>query len=170
MLTLWFVPYTELSFDFMILTVFFNYFKDCTLQSQFIVIALKNRQTTFVSFYVPQQEKVTQVWNDIRNNFKSRQYQVVYNRCWLGHSRHCWYASRVKFLRLLNITCWICFYSETYISGLFCNVSPECILDLLLCQVKVLCNLKFYGLWCWPCVCHVNSLDANMALKNKQTT
>lgn len=76
MLTLWFVPYTELSFDFMILTVFFNYFKDCTLQSQFIVIALKNRQTTFVSFYVPQQEKVTQVWNDIRNNFKSRQYQV----------------------------------------------------------------------------------------------
>lgn len=47
MLTLWFVPYTELSFDFMILTVFFNYFKDCTLQSQFIVIALKKQTDNF---------------------------------------------------------------------------------------------------------------------------
>ncbi len=52
------------------------------------------------------------------------------------------------------------------LSGIFCNVSPECILS---CQVKMLLynNLKFYGLWCCvdydPCVCLVNCPDANMA-------
>ncbi len=35
-------------------------------------------------------------------------------------------------------TAWKRFYSETCLSGIFCNVSPECILDfLVLCQVKM---------------------------------